>query len=239
MVNSDNSISFYFFDLDDNTFFLETPVFVRNKKTREIKSTSTHEFAQIRGMLGAIEPWKDYELFDNSYRNFRDRDERGKPEYLVEDIRKALKTPPDQWQGPAFDMFNYACDRQRPLAIVTARGHSRETIKSGISVMVEKNHLSKEPNYLGVYAVSNEEMRKELLETVTNSEERKTITDSHDPTSPLKRVAIRNLVEKALEEYGSEPEHRFGMSDDDPKNCLLYTSPSPRDLSTSRMPSSA
>jgi len=24
-----------------------------------------------------------------------------------------------------------------------------------------------------------------------------------------------------------------------PKNCLLYTSPSPRDLSTSRMPSSA
>ena len=27
--------------------------------------------------------------------------------------------------------------------------------------------------------------------------------------------------------------------DDDPKTCLLYTSPSPRDLSTSRMPSSA
>ena len=26
---------------------------------------------------------------------------------------------------------------------------------------------------------------------------------------------------------------------DDPKVCLLYTSPSPRDLSTSRMPSSA
>ena len=25
----------------------------------------------------------------------------------------------------------------------------------------------------------------------------------------------------------------------DPSNCLLYTSPSPRDLSTSRMPSSA
>ena len=27
--------------------------------------------------------------------------------------------------------------------------------------------------------------------------------------------------------------------DTEPKNCLLYTSPSPRDLSTSRMPSSA
>ena len=31
----------------------------------------------------------------------------------------------------------------------------------------------------------------------------------------------------------------FGVSVDDVKSCLLYTSPSPRDLSTSRMPSSA
>ena len=29
------------------------------------------------------------------------------------------------------------------------------------------------------------------------------------------------------------------VSEDDPIACLLYTSPSPRDLSTSRMPSSA
>ena len=28
-------------------------------------------------------------------------------------------------------------------------------------------------------------------------------------------------------------------SKEEPKHCLLYTSPSPRDLSTSRMPSSA
>ena len=30
-----------------------------------------------------------------------------------------------------------------------------------------------------------------------------------------------------------------GRCDGSPKGCLLYTSPSPRDLSTSRMPSSA
>ena len=30
-----------------------------------------------------------------------------------------------------------------------------------------------------------------------------------------------------------------GISGGDPLSCLLYTSPSPRDLSTSRMPSSA
>ena len=42
----------------------------------------------------------------------------------------------------------------------------------------------------------------------------------------LKRVQkeVRELKKKSTKKY---------------KNCLLYTSPSPRDLSTSRMPSSA
>ena len=34
-------------------------------------------------------------------------------------------------------------------------------------------------------------------------------------------------------------ERRIGAGQDKDKGCLLYTSPSPRDLSTSRMPSSA
>ena len=38
-----------------------------------------------------------------------------------------------------------------------------------------------------------------------------------------------------LRDVYSEAKH----SGFDPKTCLLYTSPSPRDLSTSRMPSSA
>ena len=33
--------------------------------------------------------------------------------------------------------------------------------------------------------------------------------------------------------------HIAGIADLSPDTCLLYTSPSPRDLSTSRMPSSA
>ena len=37
---------------------------------------------------------------------------------------------------------------------------------------------------------------------------------------------------------GVSPEERQGIYCDD-DGCLLYTSPSPRDLSTSRMPSSA
>ena len=37
----------------------------------------------------------------------------------------------------------------------------------------------------------------------------------------------------------NEKRVRLAQAKEDPKNCLLYTSPSPRDLSTSRMPSSA
>ena len=39
----------------------------------------------------------------------------------------------------------------------------------------------------------------------------------------------------AIEVILNDPLHGI----DFPENCLLYTSPSPRDLSTSRMPSSA
>ena len=40
--------------------------------------------------------------------------------------------------------------------------------------------------------------------------------------------------------FGSAQDHkRVGEGDTGPNTCLLYTSPSPRDLSTSRMPSSA
>ena len=36
-----------------------------------------------------------------------------------------------------------------------------------------------------------------------------------------------------------EISHASGLTDEQHPGCLLYTSPSPRDLSTSRMPSSA
>ena len=40
-------------------------------------------------------------------------------------------------------------------------------------------------------------------------------------TAELKQKAIRASVERAIEVYGYSPHHRFGMSDDDPKNIQL------------------
>ena len=56
---------------------------------------------------------------------------------------------------------------------------------------------------------------------------------------PLDHPIIRPSVEAMAETYElavREPELASATS---PYTCLLYTSPSPRDLSTSRMPSSA
>ena len=48
---------------------------------------------------------------------------------------------------------------------------------------------------------------------------------------------LDGLAETFIRDHGAEPGF-LGLYDF-PNTCLLYTSPSPRDLSTSRMPSSA
>ena len=65
------------------------------------------------------------------------------------------------------------------------------------------------------------EIAAELIEGLSEPSERERVRKLKDPTSALKRIAIRRSVDRALELYGAEPEHRFGMSDDDPKNVNL------------------
>jgi len=224
MPRDDGSISFYFFDIDDNSLFLETPIFLRNAKTGETKQISTTELASVRGDLGRVEPWVDWETYEDTYSHFRDipadQKKPGQKEYFVEDIETAIEEPPETWQAPAWPLLVYACEQQRPLAFVTARGHSRETIKAGLQTLVDHGKLAQMPNLLEIYAVSNPEMSEELLASQT-PEERARVEALPDRTSALKRIAIRNIVDKAVEKYGIEPEHRFGMSDDDPENVDL------------------
>ena len=59
----------------------------------------------------------------------------------------------------------------------------------------------------------------------------------------LSKAMIAGFSDKSFQEIAVDVLHPF-MGDDVPRDrlaeiCLLYTSPSPRDLSTSRMPSSA
>ena len=92
---------------------------------------------------------------------------------------------------------------------------------TGIRVLVDKKMLPREPNYLLVSPVGNDDVAAALLASLTDHDERKRIQALPDRTSALKRIAIRQAVEAGLEKYGAEPEHRFGMSDDDPQNVDL------------------
>ncbi|WP_299410536.1 hypothetical protein [uncultured Roseobacter sp.] len=225
-AREDGSWTFYLFDLDDNTLFLDTKVALRNTVTGKEKLIGTHEFAAVRQQLGEHGFWQDYEIYDGTYRFFRDRVRSGADddteEYLVADIKEALaKKDPSDWQAPSWSMFVHACNNGRPLSIITARGHSAETIKVGIQILLAAGYIEKEPNYLSIYAVSNDASRAQILANIPNDDEREAVEKLKDPTSMLKRYAIHQTVEKGLEDYGSEPPHRFGMSDDDPGNIDL------------------
>ncbi len=212
--------SFYFFDFDDNIAFLTTPLVLFHKKTKEELHLSSAEWAIHHSSIGKNGIYSEYEIdFDDNngtFRSFRDimltEEERqtGKKQTFVQDILLVLKNIDSIWKGPSWDCFYHAVFNQRPISVITARGHSAETIRAGIYEFVKAGWLPAEPNYLSIFAVSNKQTRI----SVGDHEFKQT-------TAELKQHAIRASVERAIEVYGYSPHHRFGMSDDDPKNIQL------------------
>lgn len=212
--------SFYFFDFDDNVAFLTTPIILFHKVTgQELKITSG-EWAQEHFRVGREGIFSEYRVdFDDStgsFKHFRDHSKEKlegfghERQTFIEDIAAALGFPEFQWKGPSWSCFFHAAFNQRPVSVITARGHHPETIKSGIKHFVERGHLPLEPNYLSIFPVSHRDTR--------------TLLGDHQfslNTAELKQRAIRESVKKAIEVYGYSPHHRFGMSDDDPKNIQL------------------
>jgi hypothetical protein len=212
--------SFYFFDFDDNVAFLSTPIIIFHKDSGEEVRLSSGEFAQVNRHVGRIGPYADYkiDLCDKkgTFRHFRDQDVSfvekmlGGRQMFVQDLAAALGFPDLQWKGPSWSCFYHATLNQRPVSVITARGHNPETIREGIELFVEKNYLPYEPNYLSIYPVTNARVRAELGDVEMSLS-----------VAALKKAAIRASVEKAIETYGYSPYHRFGMSDDDPHNIEL------------------
>jgi len=216
---SNGGRSFYFFDFDDNIAYLSTVTFVFHKETGDEIALSSGEFANQSPFIGKSGAFKDYEIrYDDAsgtFRMFRDKDlsklQRllGQKQLFEKDLLEALGLPDYKWKGPSWDCFYHAVFNNRPTALITARGHYPETLKKGIRQFVNHGFLPHEPNYLGVYPVSNIEVRQGLG------------ASANTPISELKQRAIRTAVVKAFDKYGHNPYHRFGMSDDDPKNITL------------------
>lgn len=212
--------SFYFFDFDDNVAFLTTPIVLFHKNTSHELKISSGQWAQEHFNVGKTGVFADYRVdFDDktgSFKFFRDHDRKALEnlgydnQTFVQDIICALGLPEFQWKGPSWSCFFHAAFNQRPVSVITARGHHPETIKNGVSHLVRMGQLPLEPNYLSIFPVSNIETRKGLGDSGLNLS-----------TAELKQRAIRASVKKAIEVYGYSPHHRFGMSDDDPKNIQL------------------
>ena len=218
--------SFYFFDFDDNVAFLATPVFLSHLETGFELAISSSEYALAAHSIGRPGPYADYRIDPcdetGTFRRFRDRDltevashlakVSGGRQAFVEDLAEALGVPGFRWKGPSWSCFVHAALNQRPTAVITARGHRPDTIKAGIDLFVARRHLPATPNYLAVYPVSDRETRASLGDV-----------GSVMTIPELKKAAIRASVRRAVELYGGRARHRFGMSDDDPRNIELIT----------------
>jgi len=209
--------SFYFFDFDDNVVHLPTKIVLFDRETHAEFEVSTEEYAAIHTELSVKgTKWERYELRDTpmgSYRNFREHPKEmleGREQPLVEDMLTALKNPFLEWRGPSWDFFYKAVKNNRSISIITARGHHPHTIRRAVNLLVQSRDLAVSPNYLSVYPVSHEPTRAYL----GDSEGKLSIAE-------LKKIAIKVAVQDAFECYGQNEHHRFGMSDDDPKNIAL------------------
>lgn len=212
--------SFYFFDFDDNIAFLATPLILFHKETKEELHLSSGDFATFFTSIGHHGIYKDYEIdYDDrtgTFRCFRDHDPDelikigAKNQIFIEDLAAALKQPDLQWKGPSWECFYHATFNGRPVSVITARGHHPDTIQAGIRLLVTQKYLPQEPNFLSIFPVSHKPTR-----VLLNDPEFKI------SSAELKQRAIRLSVETAIEKYGYSHHHRFGMSDDDPRNIEL------------------
>lgn len=209
----DKSQSFYFFDIDDNLLFLPTKIYLWNAETKAERAVDSGQFAAIQNLLGREGEWLPWSVASGTFRDFRD--DPAKPideqSFLVE-LTEAVASD-RKWMGPSWPLLVHAAKKGRAIAMITARGHDPGTIEAGIDYMVSKGLLESKPPILGIYPVSNPSVRAML--------------GAYDPamtTPSVKKLAIRDAVEKAISIYGSEWPHRFGMSDDDPNNVVLAIS---------------
>ncbi len=205
--------SFYFFDFDDNIAFLTTPLVLFHKENGSELVITTGEYGQVHPQIGKTGPFEKYEIreldHNGTFRNFRDHEGKSR-QFFIEDVATILNLPDFNWKGPSWECFYHATFNQRPVSLITARGHHPETLKAGVREFVSQKWLPMEPNYLSVFPVSHHPTRHLLgdQELVMGVAE-------------LKQRAIRASVEEAIKTYGHNPHHRFGMSDDDPRNIQL------------------
>src|SRR5215216_2981895 len=136
MASSDESMSFYLFDIDDNLCFLPTRLYLWNAESQIEQDVDSGEFARVQNELGRSGKWQAWAIREETFRDFRDRP--GVPaeeQAFIKDLLGAVEGS-NRWQGPSWPLLVHAAEGQRPIALVTARGHEPTTIEAGLRMLV-------------------------------------------------------------------------------------------------------
>jgi hypothetical protein len=101
MADGDGSVSFYFFDIDDNLLFLQTRLYLWNAESRTEQAVSSGEFAAIPNQLGRSGKWQPWAVREETFRDFRDRADSPVAEQpFIKDLLEAISSVLDVLAGP-------------------------------------------------------------------------------------------------------------------------------------------
>ena len=135
-------------------------------------------------------------------------------------------TPPKRPLGNNSESINRHAQGPRPT-FLTLRDHGKVFVADLPNLSDgQLAHISKEAN----------EVLNSLEKRLSDLENEPNVSNPENDTL-IKASTKRDVTLRFIKSIEEEQEHR--KNNPALRDCLLYTSPSPRDLSTSRMPSSA
>ena len=126
MPATDGSISFYFFDIDDNLLFLPTRLYLWNAETRTEMVVTSGEFAAVQNELGRSGKWQSWAIGPETFRDFRDQaNVAAADQVFVRDLKTAVSTG-TAWQGPSWPLPSSMAGADRSPADVTTVSFTTE-----------------------------------------------------------------------------------------------------------------
>ena len=241
---ANRDLRYYIFDWDDNILRMPTRIHLERRTPDGDwvpHNVSTSVFSVVRGDTENYRPpGGDWE---QAFVEFRDLDRRAESGFL-RDTREALQPVIEgiQKPGPSFQQFRKALIEGRLFAIVTARGHSSESLKGGVRYFVETILTAAEKrtmmrNLRGYRAcfedghehLSDEEVLDKYLalnhyHAVTSPEFKGMLREKlpgAESAEQAKQFAIKSFVKhlvRIVRDKGIERPVSVGFSDDDRGN---------------------
>lgn len=133
---STRDFKYYIFDWDDNILHMPTKIRLEHKEddgTWKPVEVSTSTFAMIRADVEHYRAPSDGG-WRAAFRNFED--EPGKDRFMEDTIAALEKVEHGEKPGPSYNALKKTLREGRLFSIVTARGHSPETIEKAVRVFI-------------------------------------------------------------------------------------------------------